>query len=168
MIGRAGRATRETEGHVILAATNDYQTGKCEQLLKRDIPPIRGQLFSVLEDLTAQRLPTDRFRHLLDSELITLMVEESVGTSAETLFQELLGGSFVSIQARSGQLELGPLHIIGAETIGVIRDEVTNLETRKVFARTGLDVRSCLTLRSRIIERAGYCWRGHLRERHTP
>ena len=69
MIGRAGRATRETEGHVILAAKDNYQTQQYEQLLKRDIPPIRGQLFSVLQELAAERLPSDRFRHLLDSEL---------------------------------------------------------------------------------------------------
>ena len=153
MIGRAGRATRETEGHVILASTEDYQTEQYEQLLKRDIPPIRGQLFSVLQELADERLPSDRFRHLLDSELITLMVEESVGTPAEVLFEELLGESFVSVQARSKGLPLDPLKDMGAATISVIREEVTDEETRKVFARTGLDVRSCLTLRDRIIDR---------------
>ena len=152
MIGRAGRATRETEGHVILAATDDYQAGLYEQLLGREIPPIRGQLFAVLEDLAAQRLQSDRFRRLLDTELITLMVEESVGTSAEALFQELIGESFVRIQARREGLELDPLHSMGAQTIGVIRDEVTDDETRRVFARTGLDVRSCITLRDRIAD----------------
>ena len=152
MIGRAGRATRETEGHVILAATDDYQALQHELLLGQDIPPIRGQLFSMLEELTAQRLQTDRFRRLLDPELITLMVEESVGTSAETLFQELIGDSFVHIQARREGLELAPLHTMGAETIRVIRDEVTDEETRRVFARTGLDVRSCITLRDRIAD----------------
>ena len=150
MIGRAGRATRETEGHVILAATDDYQARQYELLLNRDIPPIKGQLFSVLEELSNQRLRSDRFRRLLDPELITLMVEESVGTSAETLFQELLGESFVQIQARREGLGLGPLHTMGTETIEAIRDEVTEEETRKVFARTGLDVRSCLTLQNRI------------------
>ena len=42
MIGRAGRATRETEGHVILAAKDDYQARQYKRLLGRDIPPIRG------------------------------------------------------------------------------------------------------------------------------
>ena len=80
------------------------------------------------------------------------MVEESVGISAETLFQELVGASFVRIQAGTEEL-LEPLHVKGAETIGAIRGEVTSEETRRVFAQTGLDVRSCLTLRERIVER---------------
>ena len=152
IIGRAGRATRETEGHVVLAAMDDRQDRQYDRLLRREIPPIRGQLYSLLEELTDQRLSDDRFRQLLDSELITLMVEESVGKSAETLFQELVGESFVRIQAGSEEL-LEPLHVKGAETIGAIRGEVTSEEARKVFARTGLDVRSCLTLRDRIVER---------------
>ena len=86
IIGRAGRATRETEGHVVLAAKDDMQARQYGELLRREIPPIRGQLFSVLKELSTQRISDDRFRLLLDSELITLMVEESVGTSAETLF----------------------------------------------------------------------------------
>lgn len=153
MIGRAGRATKETEGHVILAAKDNYQAGQYQRLLEREIPPIRGQLFSVLQELIEQRLPSDRFRHLLDSELITLMVEESVGMPAETLFEELLGESFVGVQARSEGLTLNPLHAMGSETIGLIRGEVADEETRKVFARTGLDVRSCMTLRDRIQEK---------------
>ena len=152
MIGRAGRATRETEGHVILAAKDNYQAGQYEMLLGRDIPPIRGQLFSVLQELIDQRLTSDRFRHLLDSELITLMVEESIGTTAETLFEELLGESFVGVQARNVGLPLDPLHAMGSQTIGLIRGEVADEETRKVFARTGLDVHSCITLRDRILE----------------
>ena len=152
IIGRAGRATRETEGHVVLAAIDDSQARQYERLLLREIPPIRGHLFSLLEQLTDQRLSDDRFRQLLDSELVTLMVEESVGKSAETLFQELVGESFVRIQAGSEDL-LEPLHIKGAETIAAIRGEVTNEDTRKVFARTGMDVRSCLTIHDRIVER---------------
>ena len=138
-----------------------------DRLLRREIPPIRGQLYSLLEELTDQRLSDDRFRQLLDSELITLMVEESVGKSAETLFQELVGESFVRIQAGSEEL-LEPLHVKGAETIGAIRGEVTSEETRKVFARTGLDVRSCLTLRDRIVERKDLVQEDHIRPRHDP
>lgn len=153
IIGRAGRATRETEGHIVLAALDGRQERQYNRLLRRAVPPIRGQLYSLLEELTDQRLSDDRFRHLLDSELIALMVEETVGTSAENLFEELVGKSFVRIQASSEGLELGPLHIKGAEKISAIRGEVTSKDTRKVFARTGMDVRSCLTLRDRIVEK---------------
>ena len=154
IVGRAGRAIRETEGHVILAALDDYQAGQYRELLKRDIPPIQGELFAVLQELGSERLSNDRFRQLLDSELVTLMVEESVGSSAEELFAELVGESFVSIQARSRNVSLRALHGKGLETISTIRGEVSDNETRAVFAKTGLDVRSCLVLRDRVTRRA--------------
>lgn len=153
IIGRAGRATRENEGHVIFSAKDDFQAGQYEELLRRQIPSIQGHLFSVLQDLSSQRLSDERFRRLLDADLITLMVEESVNTSAENLFQELIGKSFVSIHARNYGLELEPLYFKGTQTINAIRSEVSSEETRRVFSRTGMDVHSCLTLRNRISER---------------
>ena len=59
------------------------------------------------------------------------------------------------IQARIDGLELDPLHEMGAQVISTIRSEVSSEETRKVFARTGLDIRSCITLRDRIVEQGG-------------
>ena len=167
IVGRAGRATRETEGHVILAALDDYQARQYRELLERDIPPIRGELFAVLQELGSERLSDDRFRQLLDSELVTLMVEESVGSSAEELFEELIGESFVSIQARSQNVSLGDLHEKGLETISTIRSEVSDDETRGVFAKTGLDVRSCLMLRDRVANRAEHV-ASILYDRETP
>ena len=153
MIGRAGRAVQETEGHVVLAAIDDRQARECYRLLGSDIPPIKGQLFSMLQDLTAQRISDDRFRSVLDSELITLMVEEAVDTPAEMLFQDLIGSSFVRVQADRENIELQPLHAKGAETINAIRSEVSTQAEREVFARTGFDVRTCLALRDRITDR---------------
>ena len=153
MIGRAGRAARETEGHVILAAIDDAQARECSTLLRQNVPPIKGQLFSMLQALIDRRISDDRFRLMLDSELITLMVEESVGTPAESLFQDLIGSSFVRVQANIDGIDLEPLHSKGAETINSIRGEVSDRTDREVFARTGLDVRTCLKIHDRIAER---------------
>ena len=154
IVGRAGRATWETEGHVILAALDDRQARTYRNLLRRELPPIQGQLFRVLQELSSQRLSDDRFRQLLDSELIALMVEESVGTPAEALFRDLIGESLVSIQARESGLSLDYLHDKGSATIAAIRGEVSDDDTRSVFAKTGLDVRSCMILLARISSRA--------------
>lgn len=156
IVGRAGRATRETEGHVILAAVDDRQARAYRSFLRRELPPVQGQLFRVLQALISQRLSDDRFRQLLDSELVSLMVEESVGTSAEALFRGLLGDSFVSIQARDSGVSLDSLYTKGSDTIATIRDEVSDDDTRGVFAKTGLDVRSCMTLLERISSRADH------------
>ena len=141
--GRAGRATLETEGHVVMVALNDWDAATIEAFLNGEVDPIRGQLFRLLQDLGADRLSEDSFRYQLDSDLISLVVEEVVGTEAEKRFEDLLDGSFVRIQALADGLSLEPLRNQALKTIKSIRSEVPDEGLRTTFARTGLDVRSC-------------------------
>jgi len=143
--GRAGRATLETEGHVVMVALNDWEAARITEFLKGEADPIRGQLFRLLEDLAADRLSDDSFRYQMDSELLSLMVEEIVGTEAEKRFEEFLEGSFVRIQARD-VIELEPLKNQAFKTLASIRAEVPDGSLRTTFARTGFDVRSCQSI----------------------
>lgn len=152
--GRAGRATLETEGHVIMVALNDWEAAALEDFLREEVDPIRGQLFRVLQDLANDRLSNDVFRYQMDSELLGLMVEETIGSEAEKRFEEFLGHSFVRIQALSEQISLQPLRQRAFETLTAIRIEVVDDSLRAVFAKTGYDVRSCQAIVSRISEKA--------------
>lgn len=144
--GRAGRATLETEGHVVLVALNDWEATRIKEFLGGEVAPIRGQLFHLLEDLAADRLSDDSFRYQLDSELLSLLVEETVGAEAEKRFEDLLKGSFVRIQALHDNLPLAPLKSQAFKTLTSIRGEVPNEGLRTTFAKTGFDVRSCLSI----------------------
>ena len=98
--GRAGRAGAETEGHIIVVALNDREASRAENYLSLQPPPVRGQLYALLESLIDERLTREDFRAQLDSELLSTLVEEVVGTDAESRFSSLIGSSFVSVQAR--------------------------------------------------------------------
>lgn len=141
--GRAGRAGSETEGHVVFVAANNYQANQYQNLLNQQVEPVRGRLYHLLEQLAEGRLSNEAFRAMLDSELIAMLVEESVGTSAEESFADLVGGSFVSIQARDQNRDLTPLTEKATTVIRGIREEVPDDETKRVFSLTGLDVASC-------------------------
>lgn len=141
--GRAGRATLETEGHVVMVALNDWEASRLAEFLDAEVDPIRGQLFHLLADLAADRLSDDSFRYQMDSELLALMVEEIVGTAAEKRFEDFLEGSFVRIQALHDGLPLAPLQDQAFKTLDSIRSEVPDEGLRTTFAKTGFDVRSC-------------------------
>lgn len=151
--GRAGRAAQETEGHIVLVALNDWESRQLHLFLDEDIPPIRGQLFNLLSQLVDGRLTIESFRYQLDSELLEIMLEEVVGTNAESRFEELLGSSFVHIQARHQQQSLSPLLTIANNAFKAIRDEVPQDALRRVFAKTGFDVRGCRNMAQRIEDR---------------
>ena len=149
--GRAGRAGAETEGHIIVVALNNWEAERATDYLLSEIPPVRGQLYGLLESLVEDRLTQEEFRAHLDSDLLATLVEETVGTDAETRFSSLIGSSFVSIQARNLGQTADRLVETGVSVIGEIRQEVPESSRREAFALTGLDVATCTAIEARII-----------------
>ena len=152
--GRAGRAGAETEGHIVVVALNNREARSAQQYLRTQVSPVRGQLYYLLESLVEDRLTEEDFRAQLDSDLLSTLVEETVGTDAETRFRSLIGGSFVSIQARNRNQETTRLVETGVGVIREIRQEVPEGPRRQAFALTGLDVATCTALEERILEDA--------------
>lgn len=152
--GRAGRAGAETQGHVIVVTMNHTEASRARQYLSQRIPPVRGQLYRLLQSLIEDRLTHEEFRANLDSDLLVTLLEETVGTEAEVQFSSLVGGSFVSIQARNTGRATERLVETGVETIQNIRSEVPDPLRREAFALTGLDVASCTVIEQRILQDA--------------
>jgi len=151
--GRAGRATQETEGHIVLVALDDWSARQLHQFVNEEPHPIRGRLFHLLEQIAEDRLTIESFRFQIDSDLLEIMLEEVVGTEAEHRFEEILNASFVNIQARREARPLTPLINYANQALGEIRNEVPDAERRSIFAKTGFDVHSCTTMAQRIEDR---------------
>ena len=149
--GRAGRAGAETEGHIIVVALDNREARRSERYLKTQTPPIRGRLYDLLESLVQDRLTQEEFRAKLDSELLLTLVEETVGTNAETRFSSLIEGSFVSVQARNMNQETTRLVDTGFTVINDIRQEVPENSRREAFSLTGLDVATCRVIEERVL-----------------
>ena len=150
--GRAGRAGAETEGHIVVVALNVREARRARQYLLTERPPIKGQLYNLLNSLVEERLTREDFRVQLDSDLLLALVEETVGTDAENRFRTLIGDSFVSIQAEKMGQSADKLVETGVSVIEEIRQEVPDTARREVFALTGLDVATCTTIEERILE----------------
>ena len=135
-------------------ALNDREARRAQQYLDEPVPPVRGQLYYLLESLVEDRLTNEDFRTQLDSDLLATLVEESFGSDAETRFSSLIGGSFVSIQARNQDKETTRLVETGVSVIQEIRQEVPEGPRRQVFALTGLDVATCTAIEERILSDA--------------
>ena len=148
--GRAGRAGSETQGHVIVVTMDNREASRARRYLRRPVPPVRGQLYQLLQSLIEDRLTREEFRANLDSDLLVTLVEETVGTEAEAQFRSLVGDSFVSIQARNTSRPTARLVDTGIEAIQQIRTEVPDSHRREAFALTGLDVASCMVIEQRI------------------
>jgi len=147
--GRAGRAGIETEGHIIHIIEKPMDLIRFEWYGdKGNIEPAKSVLLKILELLIEKRISAEDLEGDLDSDLLSILVEEAVSTSDQKLIEEILNDSLVKVQALTEQKNIEPL-VEAATTLGErIFQKIENEEQRKLYSSTGLSVDSCLSLDS--------------------
>ncbi|MEW2488237.1 DEAD/DEAH box helicase, partial [Streptomyces sp. NPDC048411] len=165
--GRAGRAGRETEGHVVLIAKDARaaQDLRRRYLDRNKIEPVESTLASLYfelvtarlghrpeagEDLTALDLPDPTGGRLaewaegLDIQLLTLLAEEVVDTPDQHLLEQaaqtLLGDTLAGHQLGARNYSLAPLARYSARRVAAIAQRLSDRPARAAIVRSGLSV----------------------------
>ncbi|MFD7671936.1 DEAD/DEAH box helicase [Streptomyces anulatus] len=165
--GRAGRAGRETEGHVVLIAKDARAAQDLRRrYLDRDkIEPVISTLASLYyelvtarlghrpetgEDLTALDLADPTGEQLaqwaegLDVQLLTLLAEEVVDTPDQQLLEQaaqaLLGDTLAGHQLGAEAWSLAPLARFSARRVAAIAHRLPDRPARAAIVRSGLSV----------------------------
>ncbi len=167
LAGRAGRAHSATEGHVILRA-NDAEDGA--RLLNQYVmPSVASPVSSVLHDLnriiSQLQNPSDTLLRRLDNWdvieemldqldplLLSLAIEETVGTRDEEVLADFLGTTLFAIQEPSAVRAGSSLVRFLARRWAELRQRFPDPVVRHGFYRTGLSVTSCEQLQQLLSE----------------
>ena len=84
--------------------------------------------------------------------MLAFLAEEGMDSASDDWIDELIEDMLVSKQARRRKYDIRPLRDIFRATSSSVVDSVTDPELRKVFASTGLTIRSCQKLKNFIDE----------------
>lgn len=120
LVGRAGRAGKETKGLIIVTNPNDF--GIIEQVAKeQNIENVDGHLFFIISQISKvvveRRLTLtneilegqgEEFKELIDSidiSIIDLLAEEIEPTELQQTIQNLINETFAKFQSDSSQIE---------------------------------------------------------------
>lgn len=159
--GRAGRALKDTEGQIIFISLElkDVESFK-KYTNMNNIEPVKGSLYEILKDLLQTQFTDDELtenfsKRLIDTHLLSMLVEESVDTPSEKILRDFLNDSLVKVQATTEGLDIEPLIKASTSISRKIYNETKDENLRKIFARTGLSIKSCKILSSRIQENIG-------------
>jgi helicase len=144
--GRAGRAGAETEGQVIFVSLNRRDDAVFQEYSQRRYEPMNGRLYEILKELAEGRLSQDKFAEQLDSDLLSVLVEESA--DVDIILKQLIETSLVGIHAQRNQEPLDPLIDMSRSVATDIRTRISDSEQRKVYMQTGLQITSCEALTS--------------------
>lgn len=155
IVGRAGRAGKETEGQIIFICNSDYDNSLFDEYSnENNIEPVNSIIYILLDYLLKKRISYDIFSTylslLVESELFAILVEESVSTPDENLIRNILGDSLANIQAVNldDSALVTKLLDISKSFFAEAQDE----KKRIVFSQTGLSLESCKKLYSFIEE----------------
>ena len=147
IVGRAGRAGQETEGQVTFIIKSNQDILTYEKLTERsNIEPAYSMLYNVLDALIDKRIDETQYEEFMkilsEPYLLSLLVEETVGTEDEDLIEKIIDNSLFKIQVEKYEKDLQPVRNSFRSIITNINDQVPERNLVKVYGETGFNLRS--------------------------
>lgn len=155
IVGRAGRAGKETEGQVIFLTITQSQLYNFHYYTDRaNIEQADSPFIKVLlEYLTNSRLPSalrsgdsfdDKMQLFSESYLLDMLIEETIDSDDEKIINQIIDNSLFKVQAVDRKLDLGPLKRGFTKVAKNIKENVVDQELQNVFGKTGFTLKSNL------------------------
>lgn len=157
IVGRAGRAGKETEGQIIFLNFNKNDEKLfIEYTHKENIEPVESQIFSLTKELIENRISMDDFNYvlkiLIEPSLMNMLIEESVETIDEDFIKNTIDYSLFKIQIED---ENYMLDVITNSMINIGRrfySKIEDKQLREIYSKTGFYLSSCIEI-SNFIEK---------------
>jgi superfamily II DNA/RNA helicase len=145
--GRAGRAGNETEGQII----HIVNSRKDERILniyanKDNIEPTFSAIIKLVKKLIDDRLSDQDLTRFLDSQRISILVEEGLEDMSDEQLLSILSSSLVGVQSKRLGYDLIPFIKNTARFCNIFANEIKDPIIRKLYSSTGLSNESCTTI----------------------
>lgn len=146
IIGRAGRAEKETEGKIIFVIQSPNDKYLYEKYInKNNIEPAESMIFKALDLLCKQRLSQDRFSSyislLSETYLLDLVTEEIIGTNYEEIIEKIINNSLFKVQVDKKGLDIEPIKKEFRQIFKYFKDNTTS-EQLLTYKKTGFSLKS--------------------------
>lgn len=146
LIGRAGRAGKETEGQIIFVV-NSYSDG--QQFLrltdKKNLEEAKSIIFQMLDALVSKRISSSTFLKNMDilaePYLLSLLSEEINEEDIQNMVESVISYSLFNTQAIQRDIKVDVIRNYFNSTFSKLKEELSQSEIN-VFASTGLSCSS--------------------------
>ena len=147
IIGRAGRAGKETEGQIIFVInTNTDSSLYKKNVNKKNIENADSYIFKVLDALIDNRINNTDFDEFLsilsETYLLDLLTEEIVGTDYEEVIEEIINNSLFKVQVDNRELDIQPLKQGFRKIFKSFEEDDITAEQVKTYRITGFSFKS--------------------------
>jgi helicase len=146
IVGRAGRAGKETEGKIVFIINSPNDRRLYNDYINRDnIEDAESFVYKVLDALVDERINSDAFSEYLsilsETYLLDLLTEEIIGTEYEEIIEKIINNSLFKVQIDKRKLNIEPLSK-GFKRIFKSFEENTTFEQLSIYRITGFSFKS--------------------------
>jgi len=150
IVGRAGRAGKETEGKIVFIINSANDQKKYDEFINKDnIENADSLFFSVVEALYEERISKPDLNRLLstlsETYLLDLMTEEIIGTDYEEVIEKIIDNSLFKVQLDKRSFDLKPLRKGFKRIFKSIEDEAS-FKQLQIYKTTGFSLKSNLNI----------------------
>lgn len=155
IVGRAGRAEKETEGFIIFVVYHDFAKYpyKCpddyryEEYTDKIIDePLESCLFPIIKEFIDNRIDIDdeiseSIGKIIDTYLIDLLTEEAIENNFEELTKKIVENSYFNVQLKRNNLDTSLVSNVIKKRFNYYVENIKN-EEKQLYSETGLSLQS--------------------------
>jgi len=146
LIGRAGRAGKETEGQVVFVINSPTDNASYNLYTNREnIEGAYSMFFNVLRTMLIGRINEETFEKyistLSEPYLLSILSEEILDGDDAEIIEQIINNSLFKVQIELNELDITPLRTSFNSITQKIR-EVVDTDTLNVFGLTGFSLES--------------------------
>ncbi|MGG7195900.1 DEAD/DEAH box helicase [Clostridium butyricum] len=146
VVGRAGRAGKETEGQILFVTLKERDSNIFNYYTNiENIESVESSYLNVINDMVENRITDNTFikqtDFLMEPFLLDLLSEEYF-TDDDSIVTKICNNSLAGVQIADNKEKQIILYKGIYDTIGRIRSEVADFESIKKYSKTGFHVKS--------------------------
>lgn len=153
LVGRTGRAGKETEGKILFVVRNQMDRKRFEDYTnKMNIEKLDSRLLEIVQEISSSNsyLGDMHVQEEIEPILFNILIEESIDALDESVIENTLKNSLFYVQSDYIQKEYLIKRL--KQSGNVFYSEITDKKLRDIYSKTGLTLKSNQIISNYILE----------------
>lgn len=154
LVGRTGRAGKETEGKVLFIAKNQNDIERFKEYTNKiKIENLNSRLLEIIQEIIASSRSDLKDKYIqeeIEPILFDILIDESIDIFDESIIENTLQNTLFYIQSDYMEKELLFKHL--KHSGNVFYSEITDKKLRNIYSKTGLTLKSNRVISNYILE----------------
>ena len=153
LVGRTGRAGKETEGKILFLVRNETDKDRFDEYTdKMNIEKLNSRLLEIIQEILESDLDLNEkyIQEEIEPILFNILIEESIDTLDESVIKNTIQNSLFYVQSNDEEKKCLFKHL--KQSGNIFYSEITDKKLRNIYSKTGLTLKSNRLISDYVLE----------------